>query len=138
MADLDVEQFFAAEFDEHAKVVEATRAAVAKPFAHLLSQAARAIRDGNKILFFGNGGSAADAQHLATELVVRYKQDRAAIPAIALTTDSSALTAIGNEFRLRSPVFPPDRGAGAARGRGDRHLHQWTQPKCSAGPEGGA
>lgn len=98
MADLDVEQFFAAEFDEHAKVVEATRAAVAKPFAHLLSQAARAIRDGNKILFFGNGGSAADAQHLATELVVRYKQDRAAIPAIALTTDSSALTAIGNDF----------------------------------------
>lgn len=98
MADLDVEQFFKAEFDEHARVVEETRAAVAEPFARLLAHAARAVRDGNKILFFGNGGSAADAQHLATELVVRYKQDRAAIPAIALTTDSSALTAIGNDF----------------------------------------
>jgi D-sedoheptulose 7-phosphate isomerase len=49
-------------------------------------------------MFFGNGGSAADAQHLATELTVRYKRDRAPIAAIALTTDSSALTAIGNDL----------------------------------------
>ena len=49
-------------------------------------------------MFFGNGGSAADAQHLATELTVRYKKDRAAIAAIALTTDSSALTAVGNDL----------------------------------------
>jgi D-sedoheptulose 7-phosphate isomerase len=49
-------------------------------------------------MFFGNGGSAADAQHLATELTVRYKSDRAAIAAIALTTDSSALTAAGNDL----------------------------------------
>jgi D-sedoheptulose 7-phosphate isomerase len=47
---------------------------------------------------FGNGGSAADAQHLATELVVRYRANRRALPAIALTTDTSALTAIGNDF----------------------------------------
>jgi D-sedoheptulose 7-phosphate isomerase len=49
-------------------------------------------------MIFGNGGSAADAQHLATELTIRYKSDRAAIAAIALTTDSSALTAAGNDL----------------------------------------
>ena len=51
-----------------------------------------------KIFFMGNGGSAADAQHLATELVSRYLKERAAIPAIALTTDTSAITAIGNDY----------------------------------------
>jgi D-sedoheptulose 7-phosphate isomerase len=50
------------------------------------------------LFFLGNGGSAADAQHLATELVVRFKADRPAIGALALTTDTSALTAIGNDF----------------------------------------
>lgn len=57
-----------------------------------------ALRAGRKILFAGNGGSAADAQHLATELVVRFKATRRALPAIALTTDSSMLTAIGNDL----------------------------------------
>ena len=60
--------------------------------------AAEALRSGKKILFAGNGGSAADAQHLAAELVVRFVVNRAALPAIALTTDSSILTAIGNDF----------------------------------------
>ena len=49
-------------------------------------------------MFFGNGGSAGDAQHLATELTIRYKKNRAAIAAIALTTDTSALTAAGNDL----------------------------------------
>ena len=57
-----------------------------------------ALRAGQKILFAGNGGSAADAQHLATELVVRFVVNRPALPAIALTTDSSILTAIGNDL----------------------------------------
>jgi len=57
-----------------------------------------ALEGGGKLLFFGNGGSAGDAQHLATELTVRYIRDRAPIPAIALTTDTSALTAIGNDL----------------------------------------
>jgi D-sedoheptulose 7-phosphate isomerase len=60
--------------------------------------AAGALRTGKKLLFAGNGGSAADAQHLATELVVRFVVNRAALPAIALTTDSSILTAIGNDL----------------------------------------
>jgi len=57
-----------------------------------------ALLAGRKLLLAGNGGSAADAQHLAAELVVRFKQARAALPAIALTTDSSILTAIGNDL----------------------------------------
>ena len=56
------------------------------------------LRAGGKLLFFGNGGSAADAQHLAAEFVGRYAAERAPLAAIALTTDSSALTAIGNDF----------------------------------------
>tara|TARA_B100000131_G_scaffold322750_1_gene377888 strand:+ start:1906 stop:2490 length:585 start_codon:yes stop_codon:yes gene_type:complete len=54
-----------------------------------------------KLLVFGNGGSAADAQHLSTELTVRLKKNRAALPAISLVTDTSALTAIGNDFKFK-------------------------------------
>lgn len=57
-----------------------------------------ALRRGNKILFAGNGGSAADAQHLAGELVSRFNYDRPGLPAFALTTDTSVLTAIGNDY----------------------------------------
>jgi D-sedoheptulose 7-phosphate isomerase len=57
-----------------------------------------ALRGGHKILIAGNGGSAADAQHMAAEIVGRYKQDRPAYAAIALTTDTSALTAISNDY----------------------------------------
>lgn len=61
-------------------------------------EAAAAIADGGKLLFCGNGGSAADSQHLAAEFVNRFLMDRPALPAIALTTDTSALTAIGNDM----------------------------------------
>ena len=57
-----------------------------------------ALNAGNKLLLIGNGGSAADAQHIAAEIVGRYKQDRGAYAAIALTTDTSALTAISNDY----------------------------------------
>jgi len=56
------------------------------------------LKQGKKILFFGNGGSAADAQHLAAEFVGRFKRERRGLPAIACTTDSSILTAIGNDY----------------------------------------
>jgi D-sedoheptulose 7-phosphate isomerase len=68
------------------------------PFAALVGLCATSLRGGGKLLFFGNGGSAADAQHLTTELTVRYNSDRKAIAALALTTDTSALTVIGNDF----------------------------------------
>ncbi len=61
-----------------------------------------ALESGKKILFFGNGGSAADAQHLAAEFVVRYRRNRRALPAIALSTDTSILTAGGNDFGFES------------------------------------
>jgi D-sedoheptulose 7-phosphate isomerase len=56
------------------------------------------VRRGGTLFFCGNGGSAADAQHMATEYVVRYRRDRGAYPAVALTTDTSLLTAVGNDF----------------------------------------
>jgi len=94
----DLNDFFSAEFDEHQAVAAATRAALGAPFARLVEVSLVALRGGGKILLFGNGGSAADAQHLATELTVRYVRDRDPIAALALTTDSSALTAIGNDL----------------------------------------
>jgi D-sedoheptulose 7-phosphate isomerase len=71
-----------------------TRAVTAKMAEAIIE----ALRKGNKVLFAGNGGSAADAQHLAAELVGRFAYDRPGLPAIALTTDTSALTAIGNDY----------------------------------------
>ena len=66
---------------------------------HIIARVvADALKSGNKLLLVGNGGSAADAQHIAAEIVGRYKQERAGWAAIALTTDTSALTAIANDY----------------------------------------
>lgn len=62
---------------------------------------ADALKAGHKLLAFGNGGSAADAQHLAAELVGRFQKERAAMPAIALTVDTSILTSIANDYSYR-------------------------------------
>ncbi|HEY2379903.1 MAG TPA: D-sedoheptulose 7-phosphate isomerase [Terriglobia bacterium] len=59
---------------------------------------AHGLKNGKKMLFFGNGGSAADSQHLAAEMVGRFGPDRSALPGIALTTDTSILTAVGNDY----------------------------------------
>lgn len=90
--------FFDLELDEHAMVLDATRLTLRAQFEAMTAAWAQAIRQGGKILFFGNGGSAGDAQHLATELTIRYRSDRVAIAAIALTTDTSALTAAANDY----------------------------------------
>ena len=95
---MDIDAFYDAEFDEHEAVARATRGALRAPFLRLCAAAQAALRAGNKLMFFGNGGSAADAQHLAAELVVRYRTDRAPMAALALTTDSSTLTAGANDF----------------------------------------
>src|SRR3954470_14575323 len=73
-------------------------AAFVDAVAHATEVVTNALRTGKKVLLAGNGGSAADAQHLATELMVRFYLDRAALPAIALTADGTALTAIGNDL----------------------------------------
>ncbi|MGY3451104.1 D-sedoheptulose 7-phosphate isomerase [Bradyrhizobium sp. USDA 4353] len=75
-----------------------------------------ALRSGHKLLIVGNGGSAADAQHIAAEIVGRYKQERPAWAAIALTTDTSALTAIGNDYGFDHVFARQVEGLGA---RGD-------------------
>jgi len=72
--------------------------ALSEQIAALADALQRVLRHGGKVLVFGNGGSAADAQHLAAELVGRFERDRRALPALALSTDTSALTAIGNDF----------------------------------------
>jgi D-sedoheptulose 7-phosphate isomerase len=69
--------------------------AAARKIAEVITEA---LRGANKLLLIGNGGSAADAQHIAAEIVGRYKHDRPAYAAVALTTDTSALTAIGNDY----------------------------------------
>jgi D-sedoheptulose 7-phosphate isomerase len=94
----DLDRFWAEESAEHMDVARRTFAGLADTFGQWLDVCEGAVLKGGKILFFGNGGSAADCQHLATELTARYIKDRAAIAAIALTTDTSALTAIGNDM----------------------------------------
>jgi D-sedoheptulose 7-phosphate isomerase len=95
---VDLTAYFKTEFAEHRDVTLRTEAALAGAFGALVEACAVSIRGGGKIMLFGNGGSAADAQHLAAELTIRYKKDRAAIAAVALTTDTSALTAAGNDL----------------------------------------
>jgi len=95
---MDLDAYFSQEMTDHAEAAARTAAELRGPFIRLVSVCADAVRAGNKIMLFGNGGSASDAQHLATELTVRYVKDRAPIAAIALNTDTSALTAIGNDL----------------------------------------
>lgn len=71
-----------------------------------------ALANGNKIIFCGNGGSAADSQHLSAELMGRYKFDRNPMPSMSLTTDTSALTAIGNDYGYEKVFSRPLKGIG--------------------------
>jgi D-sedoheptulose 7-phosphate isomerase len=93
-------------YDEEIRRQLEESAAVKKSFSNELvarigqfsERAAAALRAGGKIVFFGNGGSAADALHLAAELVVRLRQERRGLPALALTANPSVLTAAGNDY----------------------------------------
>ena len=85
-------------FDEHLEVARATREALVPGIADLADALGATLEDGGKLLTFGNGGSAADAQHFVAELVGRFMRPRAGLPALALTTDPSVLTAIANDF----------------------------------------
>jgi D-sedoheptulose 7-phosphate isomerase len=92
------DNFLRGELQEHLDAFEATSRVLAKPFTESLKLLESSIRSGGKLMLFGNGGSAADAQHIAAELIIRYKSDRPAIAAISLGTDTSALTACGNDL----------------------------------------
>ena len=86
------------EFSEHIKASIETIKSISKPIETAAELCIDSLKNGGKILIFGNGGSAADAQHIAAEIVGRYKLERKGLPAIALTTDTSVLTAISNDY----------------------------------------
>lgn len=88
---------FKATLGRHQHMIEGLFALEAQ-VNELLALVSRCVLSGNKLLFFGNGGSAADAQHLAAEFVVRYHHERQPLAAIALTTDTSILTAHSNDY----------------------------------------
>lgn len=85
-------------FDEHAEVMRAAADTLADDLQAFVDLTVSCLRSGCKVMVCGNGGSAADAQHLAAELVCRFAFNRGALPALALTTDTSTLTAIGNDL----------------------------------------
>ena len=91
------DQMLKSHLEEHARVV-ALLTDCAPEIGRISAAWVDCLRQGGKIFFFGNGGSAADAQHLAAELVVRYRVNRRALAGIALTTDTSILTAHSNDF----------------------------------------
>jgi len=86
------------EFNEHTKVSVETIKSISKPIEIAAKICIDNFNNGGKILIIGNGGSAADAQHIAAELVGRYKTERKGLSAIALTTDTSVITAIANDY----------------------------------------
>jgi D-sedoheptulose 7-phosphate isomerase len=85
-------------FEDHRTLLTGTETACAEPLARLAGLCVDALRNGGKLLLFGNGGSAADAQHLSAELTIRFVRRRRALAAMALTTDTSALTACANDY----------------------------------------
>jgi D-sedoheptulose 7-phosphate isomerase len=85
-------------FDASIQTKQAARDALLEPIARAVGVLTTALQGGHKILSCGNGGSAADAQHFAAELVCRFERERPGLAAVALTTDSSALTAISNDY----------------------------------------
>jgi len=89
-----------------------------------------ALKAGNKILIFGNGGSAADAQHIAAEFVNRFIIERPPLPAIALTTDTSIITSIGNDYDFRK-YLPSKSGRWPTGGCGLGHLDQRQFTQCA-------
>jgi D-sedoheptulose 7-phosphate isomerase len=83
---------------EHRLVIEAVEQTLSGQIGATVDLLVAAFADGKKVLIMGNGGSAADSQHFAAEIVGRFKLERRGLPAIALTTDSSILTALGNDY----------------------------------------
>jgi D-sedoheptulose 7-phosphate isomerase len=90
-----------AHFQESAELKLKSGQLLAQPISQAIELMFNALSNGNKILACGNGGSAADCQHFAAELVGRFERERLPLPAIALTTDTSILTAVGNDYSFK-------------------------------------
>ena len=97
----EIKNFFLSQINEHELVIEKTKLSVESNFLNLVNICVKSLKNGKKIIFFGNGGSASDAQHLSTELTVRFCENRKSIPAISLVTDTSAISAIGNDLGFK-------------------------------------
>ena len=93
-----MQQHIVRHFQRHAEVMEVAAKELTPAISASVKAIVTALSAGNKVLMMGNGGSAADAQHFAAEFVGRFLRERRALPAIALTTDTSLLTAVGNDF----------------------------------------
>ena len=93
-----LKDLFQRRFDDSIEAKRATVTALLPPMAAAAEMLIHAYRAGNKAIFLGNGGSAADAQHMAAELLGRFLHDRHPLPALALTTNTSSLTAIANDY----------------------------------------
>ena len=111
-----VNEVIAKEFEAHLETIKAVIGSCEASLEVAAGLVVQTLKNGNKVLLCGNGGSAADAQHIAAELTGRYKSERRGLPAIALTTDTSALTAISNDYGY-AKVF--DRQVEALANKGD-------------------
>lgn len=97
---MTVQEIISNELNAHQKAFEQVQQSIQPQIQQAYEMIGLALQSENKILFCGNGGSAADAQHLAAEFTGRFRLERKALPAIALSTDTSALTAIGNDYHF--------------------------------------
>jgi len=111
-----VNEVITKEFEAHLETIKAVMGSMEVKLEEASSLMVETLKNGNKVLLCGNGGSAADAQHIAAELTGRYKTERRGLPGIALTTDTSALTAISNDYGY-ARVF--DRQVEALANKGD-------------------
>jgi D-sedoheptulose 7-phosphate isomerase len=103
------------QLQDHRALIDLLERDLAPLIAEMSSMITSALMNGNKLLVMGNGGSAADSQHFVAEIVGRFKMERKALPAIALSTDTSILTAIGNDYGFES-IFSRQVEALAAPG----------------------
>jgi D-sedoheptulose 7-phosphate isomerase len=127
--DASLEAQVASHFSDSAQLKVAAAAALAAPIARAIEVMAAALKAGGKILACGNGGSAADAQHFAAELVNRFERERPPLAALALTTDSSALTSIANDYGYEQAFAKQLRALGR---RGDVLLAISTSGKSGS------
>ena len=94
-----MEKIIKQRFLDHLEVAQAVmQSAIMSQIETIAGAIRKALAEGHKVLFCGNGGSAADSQHLAAEFVGRFQKERCGLPAIALTVDTSILTAVGNDY----------------------------------------
>jgi D-sedoheptulose 7-phosphate isomerase len=93
-----MQQFITRQLQEHQQLFHILETELTLPITRLAERLIETFRIGNKLLIMGNGGSAADAQHFAGEIVSRFRMERPGLPAIALSTDTSIITAIGNDY----------------------------------------